>query len=29
VLLVNERFEDLSDHAEMVALSLELPLEID
>jgi len=29
VLMVNQRFEYLSDHAEMVALSLELPLQVD
>jgi hypothetical protein len=27
--MVNQRFEYLSDHAEMVALSLELPLQVD
>src|SRR5207342_2409092 len=29
VLLVDQRFEHLSDHAEMIALALELALEVD
>jgi hypothetical protein len=29
VLLMDERFEHLSDHAEMIALAFELTLEVD
>ena len=29
MLLVDQRFQNLSDHAEMVAVAFELPLEID